>query len=117
MSLWPAAIRASAILAASTPAASSPMKVRDDPVTPCTIAMLPANRFESCARNSVGRRSFISRSLRKPGAELPLTSALRMLQSTARSRSPPPAATIMSIRPRISLLPLTPAESSASPAA
>ena len=28
--------------------------------------------------------------------------------STARSRSPPPAATIMSIRPRISLLPLTP---------
>ena len=44
---------------------------RDVPVTPCTMAILPASRFESCARNSVGRRSFIRRSLRKPGAELP----------------------------------------------
>ena len=44
---------------------SSPMKVRDEPVTPCTIEMLPASRLESCARNSVGRRSLISRSLRK----------------------------------------------------
>src|SRR5438874_577877 len=93
MSLCPAAIRASAIRAASTPAASSPMKVRDEPVTPCTIAMLPAKRFESCAKNSVGRRSFISRSLRKPGPELPFASRFRMLQSTLRSRSPPPDAT------------------------
>src|ERR1700749_1391266 len=75
MSLWPAAIRASAIRAASTPAPSSPMKVRDDPVTPCTIAILPASRFESWARNSVGRKSFIRRSLRKPGAELLFSSA------------------------------------------
>ena len=37
------------------------MKVREEPVTPCTIEMLPASRFESCARNSVGRRSLISR--------------------------------------------------------
>ena len=44
---------------------SSPMKVREEPVTPCTIEMLPASRLESCARNSVGRRSLISRSLRK----------------------------------------------------
>ena len=42
------------------------------------MAILPASRLESCARNSVGRRSFISRSLRKPGAELPLASALRI---------------------------------------
>ena len=34
-------------------------------MTPCTIEMLPASRLESCARNSVGRRSLISRSLRK----------------------------------------------------
>ena len=65
MSLWPASMRASAMRTASTPAASSPMKVRDEPVTPCTIEMLPASRLESCARNSVGRRSLISRSLRK----------------------------------------------------
>ncbi len=44
--------------------ASSPMKVREEPVTPCTMEMLPASRLESCARNSVGRRSLISRSLR-----------------------------------------------------
>ena len=40
------------------------MKVRDEPTTPCTSEMLPASRFGSCARNSVGRRSLISRSLR-----------------------------------------------------
>ncbi len=50
------AMRASAMRTASMPAASSPMKVRDEPVTPCTIEMLPASRFESCARNSVGRQ-------------------------------------------------------------
>ena len=41
------------------------MKVREEPVTPWTIEMLPASRLESCARNSVGRRSLISLSLRK----------------------------------------------------
>ena len=46
-----------AMRTASTPAASSPMKVRDEPVTPCTMEMLPASRLESCARNRVGRRS------------------------------------------------------------
>ena len=40
-----------------------------------------------------------------------------MVSLGSRPRSPPPAATIMSMRPRISLLPLTPADSSASPAA
>ena len=41
---------------------SSPMKVRDEPTTPCTMEILPASRLESCARNRVGRRSLISRS-------------------------------------------------------
>ena len=58
------------------------MKVRDEPVTPWTMAILPARRLDSCARKSVGRRSFISRSLRKPGAELPLASAFRIPEST-----------------------------------
>ena len=44
---------------------SSPMKVREEPVTPCTIEMLPASRLDDCARNSVGRRSLISRSFTK----------------------------------------------------
>ena len=65
MSLCPAMMRASAMRTASMPADSSPMKVREDPVTPCTIEILPASRLESCARNKVGRRSLISRSLRK----------------------------------------------------
>ena len=117
ISLWPEAMRASAIRTASTPAASSPMKVRDEPVTPWTIEMLPASRFESWARNSVGLRSLIRRLLRNAGAALPLVRSVISAQSTARSRSPPPAATIMSVRPRISVLPLMPAESSASPAA
>ncbi len=75
MSLWPAVMRASAIRTASTPADSSPMKVRDEPVTPCTIEMLPASRFESCARNSVGRRSLISRSLRNASGSAALSHA------------------------------------------
>src|SRR5258708_38744716 len=65
-SLCPEAIFAHAIRTASTPAASSPIKVRDDPDTPWTIDMLPASRLDSCARNRVGRRSFISRSLPRP---------------------------------------------------
>ena len=80
MSLCPDSIRASAIRAASMPAASSPMKVRDVPHTPWTMAMLPASRLESWARNSVGRRSFISRSLRKAGLELPLASAFMIAE-------------------------------------
>src|SRR5262249_30728079 len=64
-SLCPAVMRVSAMRTASTPAASSPMNVREEPVTPWTIEILPASRLESCARNSVGRRSLISRSLRK----------------------------------------------------
>ena len=55
-------------------ALSSPMKVREAPVTPCTIEMLPASRFESWARKSVGRRSLIRRSLRNT----PGSAALRM---------------------------------------
>ena len=49
---------------ALTPALSSPMKVRDEPVTLWTMEMLPATRLGSCARKSVGRRSLDSRSLR-----------------------------------------------------
>ena len=106
----PASMRASAMRTASTPAASSPMKVRDEPVTPCTIEMLPASRLESCARNSVGRRSLISRSLRKASRLLRAwRSPTRIAVSTAMSRSPPPAATIMSVRARSSALPLMPA--------
>ena len=59
LSTWPEAIRAWAMRRASMPAASSPMKVREAPVTPWTMAMLPASRFESWARNSVGRRSLM----------------------------------------------------------
>jgi hypothetical protein len=98
------------------PASSRPMlKVRDDLDTPWTIDMLPASRLDSCARNRVGRRSFISRSLSTP--DLASARAVKIAASTSRSRSPPPAATIMSVRARISLLSLMPAESSASPAA
>ena len=50
------------------------MKVREEPVTLWTIEMLPAGRFESCARNRVGRSSVVSfsfsstsRSLRRRG--------------------------------------------------
>ena len=96
--------------------ASSPMKVREEPTTPCTSEILPASRFGSCARNSVGRRSLISRSLRKA----PGSSALRMpamiAVSTAMSRSPPPAATIMSVWSSSSGLPAMPASVSARPA-
>ncbi len=93
------------------------MNVREEPVTPCTIEMLPATRFESCARNNVGRRSFISRSLRKASGRSLLRNPDRIIASTAASRSPPPAATIMSMRASNSTLPLTPALSRASPAA
>ena len=57
MSPWPAAIRAQAMRTASAPLASSPMKVREEPMTPCTMEILPASRLDSCARNNVGRRS------------------------------------------------------------
>ena len=117
ISLWPAAMRARATRIASTPADSSPMKVREEPVTPCTMEMLPATRFESCARNNVGRRSFISRSLRKAAGRSVLRIPDRIMASTAASRSPPPAATIMSMPASSLALPLTPALSSASPAA
>ena len=74
---------ASAMRTASTPADSSPMKVREEPVTPCTMEMLPASRFDSCARNSVGRRSLISRSLRKASGSAPCASPVRIVPSTA----------------------------------
>ena len=99
MSLCPEETRASAMRTASTPADSSPMNVRDEPVTPCTMEMLPASRLESWARNSVGRRSLISRSLRKAPGSSTFPRLERMVPSTAMSRSPPPAATIMSMRP------------------
>ena len=50
---------------ASTPAISSPMKVREEPVTPCTIEMLPASRLDSWASDRVGRKSDIRRSFRR----------------------------------------------------
>ena len=87
---------------------SSPMNVREEPVTPCTIEILPASKLESCARNRVGRRSLISRSFRNAAGFGACAMPLRMVESTVRSRSPPPAATIMSICERISVLPLTP---------
>ena len=93
------------------------MKVRDEPVTPCTIEMLPASRLESCARNRVGRRSLISRSLTKASAFAALSTFAATLRSTCASRSPPPAATIMSMRERNSGFAFTPALSSARPAA
>src|SRR4029453_14045793 len=63
-------MRACAMRMAATPDCSSPMNVREAPVTPCTIEILPARRFESWARNSVGRRSLIRPALQKnaPGA-------------------------------------------------
>jgi hypothetical protein len=48
---------AAAAVSTPPPAPSSPMKVRDEPVTLWTMEMLPASRLESCARKSVGRRS------------------------------------------------------------
>ncbi len=114
---WPAAMRAQAIRTASTPEASSPMKVRDEPATPCTIEMLPASRLDSCARNRVGRKSLVSRSFSSTPGSAACGRAARRASSTARSLSPPPAATIMSIRPSRSALPFTPALSSARPAA
>jgi len=33
------------------------MKVRDEPVTPCTIEILPASRLERLRQERVGRRS------------------------------------------------------------
>jgi hypothetical protein len=94
----PAPMRACATRMASMPAASSPMKVRDEPVTPCTIEMLPASRLDSCARNKVGRRSLISRSLRNAPGRSAFGRPDKMAASTASSRSPPLAATIMSMR-------------------
>ena len=80
------------------------MKVREEPVTPCTIEILPASRLESCARNRVGRRSPISRSLRKAAGLAACGMPVRIVESTARSRSPPPAATIMSMCERMSVV-------------
>src|SRR5262249_383170 len=97
--LCPAVMRASAMRTASTPAASSPMNVREEPVTPWTMEILPASRLESCARNSVGRRSLISRSLRKASGLADLGLLVRIAASTATSRSPPPPATTMSLPP------------------
>ena len=61
----------------------SPIKVREEPTTPCTIEMLPASRLESCARNRVGRRPLIRCSLRNA----PGSAAFGMPASTAASTS------------------------------
>ena len=45
---WPALMRWKAVSMAEIPADSSPMKVREEPVTPCTMEMLPASRLENC---------------------------------------------------------------------
>jgi hypothetical protein len=68
-------------------------------------------------QNSVGRRSLIRCSLRKASGFAAFAIPDMIAESTFSSRSPPPAATIMSMRARSSALPLTPALSSASPAA
>ena len=60
---WPERMRAAAVSTAETPEPSSPMKVRDEPVTLWTMEILPASRLESCARNSVGLSSVVSFSL------------------------------------------------------
>jgi hypothetical protein len=59
----------------------------------------------------------MSRSLRKAPGLADLALLLRTAPSTTVSRSPPPAATIMSVRASNSALPLRPAFSRASPAA
>jgi hypothetical protein len=116
MSPWSAAMRRAAISTALTLASSSPMKVRDEPVTLWTMAMLPATRLGSWARKRVGRRSFESRSLMNSCAAGALPTPSRMVWSTIRSRSPPAAATTMLVLARMSRLPVMPASSSASPA-
>ena len=63
--------------------ASSPMKVRDEPITPCTIEMLPASRLDSCARNNVGRRSASKCSFRNRSGFSAFGKADRIAASTA----------------------------------
>jgi hypothetical protein len=70
------------------------MNVRDDAVTLCTIDMLPASRFESCARNNVGRSAVGRISLASNSVSVVELMVSRILESTAVSRSPLPAATI-----------------------
>src|SRR6266702_3089066 len=71
------------------------------------MEMLPASKFESCARNRVGRRSLISRSLMKASGSAALRSPVMMVASTSTSRSPPPPATIMSVLPSSAALPFS----------
>jgi len=87
------------------------MKVREEPTTPWTIEMLPASRFESWARNSVGRSPSISRAFE------PATGFASTAASTAGSRSPPPAQTIMWVCASKVASPFRHAWSSARPAA
>ena len=68
----PDRMRRKAVSTAEMPAASSPMKVREEPVTLWTIEMLPASRFDSWARNSVGRSSVVSFSLSSTSGSLRL---------------------------------------------
>ena len=61
---------------ASIPACSSPMKVREAPVTPWTMAMLPASRLDNCAKEQ--RRADITHQpLVEEGALIGLVRDLR----------------------------------------
>ena len=91
------------------------MKVREEPVTLWTIEMLPASRLESCARNSVGRSSVVSFSLSSTPRSVRLAEAARIDVSTASSRSPPAAATTMSMVEQSASSPFMRASSSARP--
>src|SRR6202035_637790 len=77
--------------------ASSPRKVREEPVTLCTTEMFPASMLESCDRNSVGRRSLISFSFSRRARFAAVRRSFRSLQSSAVSRSPPVATTRRSV--------------------
>jgi hypothetical protein len=85
-------------------------------VTPCTIEMLPAIRFASCARNRVGRKSFNSRWFSRP-RDFPPGAARRDAQidigvALAGARGDDH----VHLRQKVAL-PFTPALSSARPAA
>ena len=91
--------RAGDLDGAETPALSSPRKVRDEPVTLWTIEMLPASEIgelgEEERRAEVVGEALVEELLRRRRAS---PSPSRIVASTAKSRSPPLAATTMWVR-------------------
>ena len=52
--LWPERMRARAVCSAEMPAPSSPMKVREEPVTLWTMEMLPASKLDKLRQKQRG---------------------------------------------------------------